>query len=114
MSPSKGCLYRLLPRPVGRDGRHCHCHGDLFTQLVSFLVDETGPSASVAVNSVLKLLTFFLLLLGLFKLYAHQSEAAGPLGLVGCLIAFLGTLLLSGDLWLEAFAFPYLRQVTLG
>lgn len=107
-------MYRLLPRPVGRDGRHCHCHGDLFTQLVSFLVDETGPSAPVVVNSVLKLLTFFLLLLGLFGLYAHQSEAAGPLGLVGCLIAFLGTLLLSGDLWLEAFAFPYLRQVTLG
>jgi len=62
------------------------------------------------VNSVLKLLTFFLLLLGLVGLYAYQSEAAGPLGLVGCLAAFLGTMLLSGDLWLEAFAFPYLRK----
>jgi len=66
------------------------------------------------VNSVLKLLTFFLLLLGLVGFYAHQSEAAGPLGLVGCLAAFLGTMLLLGDLWLEAFAFPYLREVAPG
>jgi hypothetical protein len=80
------------------------------TATVIFLPNSSASSST----SVLKLLTFFLLLLGLFKLYAHQSEAAGPLGLVGCLIAFLGTLLLSGDLWLEAFAFPYLRQVTLG
>ncbi len=83
----------------------------LFTQLLSFLLDETVPSTPVVVNSVLKLLTFFLLLLGLVGLYAHQSEAAGPLGLVGCLAAFLGTMLLSSDLWLEAFAFPYLREV---
>ncbi len=83
----------------------------LFTQLVGFLVDETVSSAPVVVNSVLKLLTFFLLLLGLVGLYAHQSEAAGPPGLVGCLAAFLGTMLLSSDLWLEAFAFPYLREV---
>jgi hypothetical protein len=32
--------------------------------------------------------------------------------LVGCLAAFLGTMLLSGDFWLEVFAFPYLREVT--
>jgi len=70
----------------------------LFTQLVSILVDETVPSAPVVVKSVLKLLTFFLLLLGLVGLYAHQSEAAGPLGLVGFLAAFLGMMLLSGDI----------------
>jgi hypothetical protein len=74
---------------------------------VIFLPNSSASSST----SVLKLLTFFLLLLGLFGLYAHQSEAAGPLGLVGCQIAFLGTLLLSGDLWLEAFAFPYFREV---
>ena len=98
-------------RPVRRDGRRGRCHGDLLTQLVSFLVDETVLSAPVVVNSVLKLLAFFLLLLGLVGLYADQSEAVGPLGLVGCLAAFLGTMLLSSDLWLEAFAFPYLREV---
>jgi len=86
----------------------------LFTQLISFLLDETVPSTPVVVNSVLKLLAFFLLLLGLLGLYAHQSEAAGQLGLVGFLAAFLGTMLLSGDLWLEAFAFPYLGEVAPG
>ncbi len=34
--------------------------------------------------------------------------------MVGCLAAFLGTMLLSGDLWLEAFAFPYLRELAPG
>src|SRR5215211_3739372 len=81
-----------------------------FTQLLSFLLDESVPSSPVVVNSVLKLLAVFLLLLGLVGLYAHQSEAAGPLGLAGFLVAFLGTMLLSGDLWLEAFAFPYLGE----
>ena len=83
----------------------------LFTQLLSFLLDESVPSTPVVVNSVLKLLASFLLLVGLVGLYAHQSEAAGPLGLAGFLVAFLGTMLLSGDLWLEAFAFPYLGEV---
>ena len=77
------------------------------TATVIFLPNSSASSST----SVLKLLTFFLLLLGLVGLYAHQSEAAGPLGLVGCLAAFLGTMLLSSDLWLEAFAFPYLREV---
>jgi hypothetical protein len=31
--------------------------------------------------------------------------------LVGCLAAFVGPMLLSGDLRLEAFAFPYFREV---
>ena len=83
----------------------------LFTQLLSFLLDESVPSTPVVVNSVLKLLSSFLLLVGLVGLYAHQSEAAGPLGLAGFLVAFLGTMLLSGDLWLEAFALPYLGEV---
>src|SRR5215213_6712866 len=83
----------------------------LFTQLISFLLDESVPSIPVVVNSVLKLFALFLLLVGLVGLYAHQSEAAGQLGLAGFLAAFLGTMLLSGDLWLEAFAFPYLGEV---
>jgi hypothetical protein len=108
---ARGAYVVFELRLVRRDGRRGRCHGDLLTQLVSFLVDETVLSAPVVVNSVLKLLAFFLLLLGLVGLYAHQAEDAGPLGLVGCLAAFVGPMLLSGDLWLEAFAFPYFRYV---
>ena len=83
----------------------------VFTEIVGFIVGEaqTGPIA--VTNGVVRVFAFFLLLLGLVGLYAHQSEGAGRLGLVGFLLAFLGTMLLAGDLWFEAFAFPYLMEV---
>ncbi len=40
-------------------------------------------------------------------LYARQAAASGTLGLVGFLVAVLGTMLLAGAWWLEAFAVPY-------
>jgi hypothetical protein len=64
-------------------------------------------SALVGVNGLLTLLAVSLLLLGLVGLYARQSAASGTLGLVGFLVAFLGTLLLAGAWWWEAFAVPY-------
>jgi hypothetical protein len=57
---------------------------------------------------LLYLLGAVLLLLGLVGLYASQSEAAGVLGLVGFLVAFLGTALLAGVLWFELFITPSL------
>lgn len=45
----------------------------------------------------LYLVGLILLAVGLVGLYAHQSEAAGPLGLVGFLIAFAGTVVLRGS-----------------
>ena len=70
---------------------------------------NTGPVA--VTNGVVRVFAFFWLLLGLVGLYARQSEEAGRLGLVGFLLAFLGTMLIAGDLWFEAFAFPYLMEV---
>jgi len=67
-------------------------------------------SALVGVNGLLTLLAVSLLLLGLVGLYARQSAAAGTLGLVGFLVAFVGTLLLAGYWWLEAFAVPYAAE----
>jgi hypothetical protein len=55
------------------------------------------------VNGPLTLLAVYLLLLGLVGLYARQAAASGTLGLV----AVLGTMLLAGVWWLEAFAVPY-------
>jgi hypothetical protein len=49
-----------------------------------------------------------LLLIGLVGLYARQSEAAGPLGLAGFLVAFLGTALNMGFFWAILFLTPIL------
>ena len=77
-------------------------------ELLTLDVDDDEPL--VVVNAVLKLPAAWLLLLGLVRLYLHQVEATGALGLAGFLVAVLGTVLLAGDLWLEAFAVPYLMQ----
>jgi hypothetical protein len=57
----------------------------------------------VVINGVVRDSAFFVLLLGLVGLYTHPSEAAGRLGLLGLLLAFLDTMLLAGELWFEAF-----------
>jgi hypothetical protein len=83
------------------------------TQLVgalAFVVVDADPvragSALVGANSLLALLAVYLLV-GLVGLYARQSAASGTLGLVGFLVAVLGTMLLAGAWWWEALAVPY-------
>ena len=91
----------------------------IVSQLVGFFAVDPDPanlSATVTTTTatlynILKLLGFFLLLLALIGLYAHQSVQAGVLGLIGFLVAFLGTMLVAGDWWFEAFAAPYLANV---
>jgi hypothetical protein len=62
-----------------------------------------------AFQSALRLIAFGVLLpLGLVGLYARQSEACGPLGLVGFLAAFAGTVLVSGFVWVDTFVAPEL------
>jgi hypothetical protein len=62
-----------------------------------------------AFQSALRLIAFGLLLpLGLVGLYVRQSEAAGPLGLLGFLVAFAGTGLVAGFLWTDTFVGPEL------
>ena len=46
------------------------------------------------------------LLLALTALYTREAQALGRLGLAGYLTAFLGTLLVAGDWWFEAFVVP--------
>ncbi len=68
-----------------------------------------GPlSASWAFVSGLALLSAVLMLLALVGLHLHHSEAAGILGFVGFLVAFLGTALVVGTLWTFAFVVPSL------
>jgi hypothetical protein len=46
------------------------------------------------------------LLLAVTAIYTRESAALGKVGLIGYLTAFLGTLLVAGDWWFEAFAIP--------
>lgn len=45
-------------------------------------------------------------MVALVGLYAHQSEAAGALGLLGFLAALIGTGLLVGTMWTLTFVVP--------
>jgi hypothetical protein len=66
----------------------------VISEIVAFLSGDVG-----LINGVVRVVAFFLLLIGLVGLYVRQSEKAGKLGLVGFLVAFLGTTLIEGDLW---------------
>lgn len=72
--------------------------------------DEISEFVQEPLSSVyagLELLGFALLLLALVGLYERQQNSAATLGLVGFLVAFLGTLLATGDWWFELFATPF-------
>ena len=56
----------------------------------------------------LYLLGLILLSVGLVGLYAHQSDRAGLLGLVGFLVAFIGTVFFTGFFWANLFVSPAL------
>ena len=72
------------------------------SDLVSVLVldyenlSKTAAAGTYAFLSLLYLLSAGLLTLGLVGLYAHQSEAAGTLGLVAFLVTFVGAMLAAG------------------
>ena len=69
---------------------------------------EVATTGIHAVQYVVNLLAAVLLLIGLVGLYARQSEAASPLGLVGFLVAILGTALITGLFWATLFIAPAL------
>jgi hypothetical protein len=90
------------------------------TRLVVMLTTpaELGDSlmASVlspifAVNSVVSILAFALLVLALFAVYDWEAQAAGWLGVVGVAGALIGTVFMTGDWWYEAFAVPWMADV---
>jgi hypothetical protein len=67
--------------------------------------DVVFQSASVAY-----LVAFCLLILTLVAAYGWQARAAGRFGVVAIIIAIVGTMLLGGDLWFEAFAIPWIAD----
>jgi hypothetical protein len=54
----------------------------------------------------LALLGMGTLLLALTAIYSREPGSLGNLGLIGYLTAFLGTVMVAGDWWLEAFVIP--------
>jgi hypothetical protein len=93
--------------------------GGLFilTDLLGLVaIDRDNPSQEAttgawAVYSGGALLGAVLLLLGLVAIYVPQSEAAGTLGLVGFVLAFVGTVLGSGTIFADTFVAPSLAVV---
>jgi hypothetical protein len=64
----------------------------------------TTPSYTVTYS--IALLGMAALLLALTAIYTRESAALGRLGLIGYVTAFLGTVMVAGDWWFEAFAVP--------
>jgi hypothetical protein len=65
-----------------------------------------ATSNTFILQSLLTLLAGTLLLGGLVGLYVRQSEAAGKLGLIAFLLAFLGTALVTGDFYVNTVVTP--------
>ena len=86
----------------------------LISQVSQLLLPLTMPEsfwiATQSLRMGLALLAMFALLLALTGLYARQVPESGKLGLVGYLVAFLGTMLVAGNWWYEAFIGPALRE----
>jgi hypothetical protein len=70
------------------------------------LVSGSESTPTHTVTYAVALLGMGVLLLALTALYTREATALGRLGLAGYLTAFLGTLLVAGDWWFEAFVVP--------
>jgi hypothetical protein len=86
----------------------------LVSQVSQLVLPLTMPEsfwiATQSLRMGLAFLAMFALLLALTGLYARQVPTSGTLGLVGYLVAFLGTMLVAGNWWYEAFIGPTLRE----
>ena len=85
----------------------------LASQITQLVLPLTLPESFWITTQSLRMgLAFaamFALLVALTGLYARQAHSTGRLGLIAYLTASLGTLLVAGDWWYEAFVGPALR-----
>lgn len=76
---------------------------------LSAAFDDLGSIATTNgffFQSLITLLAGMLLLVALIGFYVTQSEAAGRLGAVGVLVAYVGTILMVGDFYANTFVTP--------
>jgi len=71
----------------------------------------SAASAAFFLPSGSQLLAMLLLLVGLVALFVRQAEMFGALGLVGFLLALVGTAMAAGALWSQVFVVPRLAEV---
>ena len=91
----------------------------IITRLVILVTTpaEVGPlkayvlTTTHAVNSVVSILSFALLVIALVVLYDREARSAGAFGALAFGAAVLGTMFMTGDWWYEAFAVPRLAEV---
>lgn len=76
---------------------------------LSVAFDDLGAIATTNgffLQSLITLLAGMFLLVALIGFYATQSQAAGKLGAVGVLLAYVGTILMVGDFYANTFVTP--------
>jgi hypothetical protein len=92
------------------------------TRLVSLVTIPANSAAMQAlvlgpihaVNSLLTLFGFALLAFVLVAVHDWQASAAARFGVVALGAALVGTVIMTGDWWFEAFAVPWLADVSPG
>ena len=91
--------------------------GSLMTvaQLVMWPFDTqdhvaTTQSVVFQVAGTVYFVAFCLLMLALVSAYSWEAREAGRLGVVGLVVAVVGTMALGGDLWFESFAVPWIAD----
>ncbi len=88
------------------------------TNLIALAYDPASTPAQIvttgyyAAQGLLFLLAVVMLLGALVGLYARQAQAAGVFGLVAFLVAFVGTALVVGVSWANAFITPFVARET--
>jgi hypothetical protein len=73
-------------------------------------VSGAMATSSWFIVQILSLVGLVLITLGLVGLYARQVEQGETLGLVAFLVAFIGTVMVSGSVWSEAFIGPVVAE----
>ncbi len=88
----------------------------LVSDVLEFFVLDLGyfhatPASGIYVFVAgLFVLATLLASLGLVGLYASQAEASGTIGLLGFLLAYTGTVLISGAFWAQAIFVPLVAE----
>lgn len=100
-----------LERPARWGGLAALVAGGLLviSELVRLYIDLADPSLYRSIfgfDGILGLILAVLVQLGLVGLYARQAEAAGTLGMVGFVLAFIGVQVSMGASFVDAFVKP--------